>query len=83
MWGRGGRGHEEEEPAKKQKWQEWWQVPWAGIESQRQGKREAHEKGLGHQFEMPQRGKKNSWQEGIESSYLYLKFSIHGLFWLS
>ena len=35
--GRGGRRHEEEEPAKKQKWLEWWQVPWAGIESQKAG----------------------------------------------
>lgn len=34
---------------------------------------EAHERGLG-QFEMPQRGKENVWQEGIELSYLYLNF---------
>ena len=34
-WGRGERGHEEEEPAKMQKWLQWWQVLWAGIESQK------------------------------------------------
>lgn len=31
MWGEVGRQHEEEEPAKKQKWLEWWQVPWTAI----------------------------------------------------
>lgn len=46
MWGRGGEGHEEEEPAKKQKWLEWWQVLWAGVESQRQGKREVMKEDL-------------------------------------
>lgn len=35
MLGRGGRRHEEEEPAKKQKWLQWWQVVWAGTESQK------------------------------------------------
>lgn len=76
MWGRGGEGHEEEEPAKKQKWQ----VLWAGVESRRREER-GYERGLGHQFEIPQRGQENGWQEGIKSTYLYPNFPIHGLCW--
>lgn len=37
VWRRVGRRHEEEEPAKKQKWLEWWRVPWLETEAQRQG----------------------------------------------
>lgn len=44
-WGRGGRGNEEEEPTKKQKSLEWWQVLWAGIESQRREEAEKLMKG--------------------------------------
>lgn len=77
-WGRGGRRPEEEEPAKKQKWLEWWQVVWAGKSHRRQGRRE---RGLRHQCEMSERGKENGWQEELNKVIFLWTFLIHGLFW--